>query len=122
MSGTPTPAASGSVRAGHFARSEMLVPDRGGAERCFELELLSPFGALFAALFPTRPFRVHSLSFDYVAAIEAKASAMFSVKVAELGEADADALLSLLVFRESLVCVRGSARLDFSQGGGTWLK
>jgi hypothetical protein len=122
VSAESAPGASGSVRAGHFAKSELLLPERGAAGGCFELELVSPFGALFSALFPTRPFRLHSLSFDYVAPLEQSSSATFSVKVAELGAGDGAAQLSLLVFRESLVCVRGSARLEFSPSGGTWQK
>jgi hypothetical protein len=103
----------GSVRTGHYARREVLISRQRSAESAIELVL--PFGALFSALFPDTPFVVRRLSFDYVGPVELDADATFSVKVGDLGEEGGAVQLSLLVFRGSLVCVRGSATLEFGE-------
>lgn len=99
--------------AGQYALSEVELGSGGAApEPPFELSLALPFGALFSALFHATPFRVRSLALEYVSPERLGPSATFSAKVTDLAEGPRAVRLSLLVFRESRVCVRGSASIE----------
>lgn len=97
------------MRVGSYARVDVDVGSPAALDEPLELSLAAPFGALFATLFSARPFRVKSLSLEYVAPERLGARATFSAKLSELKGGGEAARLSLLVFRESNVCVRGEA-------------
>ena len=106
---SPSPTGAHDLRVGSYARVDVEVSSVAGADEPLELSLAAPFGALFATLFSTRPFRVKSLSLEYVAPERLGALATFSARLSELRDGGECARLSLLVFRESNVCVRGEA-------------
>ena len=97
---------------GRYALSEVELANGAGPDAPFELSLALPFGALFSELFRATPFRVRSLSLEYVSPERLGPSATFSAKVTDLTDGPRAVRLSLLVFRESRVCVRGSASIE----------
>jgi hypothetical protein len=100
------------MAAGRYALSEVELGAGSVSDTPSELALALPFGALFSALFRATPFRVRSLSLEYVSPERLGPSATFSAKVTDVGGGPQPVRLSLLVFRESRVCVRGSACIE----------
>jgi hypothetical protein len=100
------------IAAGRYALSEVELGVGGGSDAPSELSLALPFGALFSELFRATPFRVRSLSLEYVAPERLGPVATFSAKVTGIGQGSQAVRLSLLVFRESRVCVRGCACIE----------
>lgn len=97
---------------GGYARQEVDVDALRSAPP-FELSLALPFGSLFSALLPARPFRVRSLQLEYVDPDRLGPRATYSASV---GDSEGGALeLRLLVARGACLCVRGRAWLELGQ-------